>query len=918
MATFQVTRDGTTIESEVFDVDPLTDTSNPFGDFCVVKMDDTGGQKFQQYERGTRVDVAIQSDDGSTTFREWTGYVVERRETEQSGADVLEVEVYSFDQFLRRNTVSNDQRGNTITQALEDIITTDTPISFVASNLDVGDNQELTRSYQGVKVENVLRDLAFKSNNEEFGVNDQLEFFFQPRETQHIERGIDNTQWFNYDIPELGKQAINEVEVWFNDGDESVIVDDGTDKLDLQDNLNLPEPGTQRAELQRPLITDIADAEDVGRKYLQFRNATLSGTVTTFGLYNAEPGDTIDIEIAPRGISDEFVIAATEYRWGRDQTILTIVEKRGEQDGILTELNDSVQRVEMEGADRDAPSNRITTTRANALVDVTVDADGSSPAGVRFVNDGRREVRDGWADKGNPTISNLVVGGDGSGLSRSNTSLQNQTNSAAVSELLPDSKSVEYSASITQSGVEEIGLTTSDGTLMARAVFDNPVDLNGSVSVSLTVRNDDSVSRGVLTNDGQTAVRDVLADNTPSIPTDYAYGSDGSAVDVSQTSLGNEVVSRPLDEILVANPGSQADWMDVAPDVPDDYPFGVKDGYLQPLQVTQWTEAEDLLSYVGNEVNSGDVSGNLSNGGIRLEIVNDYVEFEFSFAYDVPASENTVADFYYTNDGFDGTIEVSVDGEVIDTSTYSGGVQENQLAGSAFLDKQYTAGETHSFRVEVTNSNITANSGNGFVVDTMQVIDLGDRYGGWGISRAPTFDVDSAAYQNPALYPELVEGTLPVFATRRDITTARAVLDINDTSGSQYVELSNDGSNWVRGSNTSDLSASFSSASRDLHARFGLGGFVSNTVETPLTRDFPQRIDVLSLYANPAAVVSDDIQSTVTRGVVPPGTITGETIREAGLKNGSTLLSRHQLAEFVLESGQRLASSETSGFLGDT
>lgn len=915
---WRVIRDGTTVEDSVYDVDPVMDTANPFGDYAVVKMDDMGGEKFEEYERGTRVDVEVSSNFGITFTRRLTGYVVERRETEQSGADALEVEVYSFDQFLRRNTVSNDQRGNTITQALEDIITTDTPVSFVAGNLDVGDDQELTRSYQGVKVENVLRDLAFKSNNEEFGVNDDLEFFFRPRETTHIERGIDNSQWFNYDIPELGKQAINEVEVWFNNGNESVIVDDGTDKLDLQDNLNLPEPGTQRAELQRPLITDISDAEDVGRKYLQFRNATLSGTVTTYGLYDAEPGDTIDIEIAPRGIDDEFVIAATEYRWGRDQTILTIVEKRGEQDGILTELNDSVQRVEMEGADRDAPSNRITTTRANALVDVSVDADGNTPAGVRFVNDGRRMVRDGWADKGNPAISNIVVGDDGSTLSRSNTSLQNQTNSASVNEALPDAKTVEYSANITQSGVEEIGLTTSDGTLMARAVFDTPVDLSGSVSVSLTVRNDDSVSRGVLTNDGQTAVRDVLADNTPSIPTDYAYGSDGSAVDVSQTSLGSEVVSRPLDEILIADPSTQTDWEAVAPDVPDDYPFGVKDGYLQPLQVTQWTEAEDLLTFVGTEVTSGDVSGVLSGGGIRLEIVNDYVEFEFSFAYDVPASENTVADFYYTNEGFDGTIEVSVDGEVIDTSTYSGGVQENQLAGSAFLDREYAAGETHTFRIEVTNSNINADSGNGFVVDTMQVIDLGDRYGGWGISRAPMFDTSTASYENPALYPELVEGALPVFTTRRDITTARAVLDINDTSGSQYVELSNDGSNWVRGSNTSDLSASFSSASRDLYARFGLGGWTSNTVETPLTRDFPQRIDLLELYANPAAVVPDGISSTVTRGVVPPNTsgVVGETIREAGLKNGSVLLSRHEVAAFELLQDQRLASSETTKFLG--
>jgi len=177
MTEFRVTRDGSTVEDAVYDVDPVVDTANPFGDYAVIKLDDRGGNKFAQYERGTRVDVEIIDESGST-FDRFTGYVVERRENEQAGADALEVEAYSFDQFLRRNTVTNDQRGNTISQALADIIQTDTPVSYVAGNVDVGDDQELTRSYQGEAVENVLRDFAFKSNNEEFGVNDALEFFF--------------------------------------------------------------------------------------------------------------------------------------------------------------------------------------------------------------------------------------------------------------------------------------------------------------------------------------------------------------------------------------------------------------------------------------------------------------------------------------------------------------------------------------------------------------------------------------------------------------------------------------------------------------------------------------------------------------------------------------------------------------------
>jgi len=53
MATFTVLRDGSVIADSVFDVDPVVDTANPFGDYCVIKMDDRGGQKFANY-RNTR------------------------------------------------------------------------------------------------------------------------------------------------------------------------------------------------------------------------------------------------------------------------------------------------------------------------------------------------------------------------------------------------------------------------------------------------------------------------------------------------------------------------------------------------------------------------------------------------------------------------------------------------------------------------------------------------------------------------------------------------------------------------------------------------------------------------------------------------------------------------------------------------
>jgi len=892
------------IERAAYDVDPVVDTANPFGDFGVFKADDRGGQIFDLYGRGERVDFYAPQE---TTPR-LSGYVVERRENEQAGADALEVEVYSFDQFLRRNTVTNDQRGNSITQALADIIQTDTPVTYEPTNVDVGDDQTLTRTYQGEAVENALRDFAFKSNNEEFGVNDDLEFFFRPRETEHIDRGIDNTQWFRYDIPELGKEAINEVEVWFDDGEESVIVDDGTDKLDLQDNLGLPSPGTQRAELNRPLVTDIADAEDIGRKYLKFRNSTLSGTVTTFGLYDAEPGDTIDITIDARGIDSEFVIAGVEYRWGVDETILTIIERRGDVDDILTDLNDSVQRVEMEGANRDAPSNRITTTNATALVDVSVDADGNTPDATRFVNDGRRAVRDGWRGAGVPNVSTLVVGDDGTGLSRSNDTLRNQTASASVTQTLPDATSVKFAASVTQTGVQEIGLETADGRLITRVVFASPVDLDGTVTVTLDVSNDASVSRGVITTDGQTAVRDVLADNAPALPDAYAYGDDGSAVSESDTTLGNEIEEVSLEEVLIQDADLTGEWENVVQPLDETDPVSITNDQTQLEQSAFVFEAETPDAESGRSTNSNPDASDGEELAILISEGN-FVEYDFTLAYDLPADQ-VIAYLRARRAGAEvslPTFNVLIDDQLIDEISGPGNVDYAWESVSG-VNNTLSAGD-HTLRIEV---NFVPDTPDTIYFDVVAAADNRFNY---------TLDNDnggSGGYlDGPELFPDVVDVAFQNAGTRRNITEATFESTWNDISNNQYIELANDGSTFTRLNNTADGSVTFASPDDGIDTNIGLSRYGSRTTATPQTGYLGQAIQDWDLFANPDAVLTDDIGETIARAIVRPDTITGETIREAGLKSGSTLLTRHEIAEATVEAGQRIASAETTQFTGD-
>ena len=924
MTDWTLTRDETTAETDLFNIQ-TTKSANPFGDFCIAKIDDFEGTHFDEYPFGTRVDAEV-SENGST-YQDFTGFVVERRETDQQGADILEVESYTFDQFLRNNDVTNDQSGNTISAALEDIVKTDTPVTWNAANVEVVDDVELSLSLKDERVETALQMLSFKSGNEGFGVNDSLEFFFRPRETTHIDRGIDNTQWFDYDLPERGKEAINEVEVRFNGGNDSVVVDNPGQKLDLQEGLNLPDPGTQRARINRPEITDPKDAEDEARRYLKFKNATLSGTVTTYGLLDADPFDTIGVEITDRGIDDEFIITAIEKKWGRDETILTLVENRGFDADFIVRLAEKTERLDLRDSDPDAKVDRITTTNLAANLEVTGDLAGTTTDRSRFVNDGRNQVRDGWKGDGNLNIADVAVGTNNSGLSRSNSSLVSQVATATASETLVGDTSVDYSATFTQSGVEEVGLLDASGNLVCRATPETPVDLNSdTVTVTVDVTNDASVDRGVVTNAGQEAIRDVIADNSPTLPADYAYGSGTTAPAVTDTSLENQTYVTGLDEVLLKTADTTTQWQDIVPDFADDVPLKVEDGYLQHKPVTRLSEAENTTS-VGTEVTSTDTIDWLSNSeGVYLEIAEDIVQLTFSFEHDIPADEAYVG-IHATLDNFDGEVEYRLDGEPIEFGGFSySGVTEAHFTSTAPIGKKLKAGTDYTFEARLIEDN-NSTLYEGVIVDVIFVFDWGRRFtggtGGWDLHQDDVND-GMAAFDGPSLYPNLQEVNLNTIDTRRTITKA----NINSSwypsrwgdtvTNDQFISLSNNGTDYITTNNSETASANFASAETGLDVRVGLSHMdTEQSGDTPVKGMYGQQIDLLEAYANVDAIVSDGIGEVNSRAILPERTLTvGDTLTESGQLNANgTTLTRSVFADVDIDDQIRnLISSETLTF----
>lgn len=948
-----------TYEDALFD-SRIQDTFNPFGTYAEARIDDFQGTKFDNYPYGTRVDLYFADEEqidalldvesgetleitgtrqaqllrndgtvkiggsgklqlGGDGFQNrFTGYVVERREGNNAGADELNIVLHTYDQFLRRNRVSSDQSGSTISDALESIITNDVDaVAFDASLVSVVDDQTLTQSYRGDKVENVLQSLSFKSGDEEFGVNSDGTFFFQPREESRAPRDIDNSQWFDYDIPEVGNEAINEVTVFYNDGDESVTVDAGDLKLDLEENLNLDGPGTQSAEITREDITELDDARTVGEQYLRFRNTTLTGQVMSYGLNSAEPGDVINIVIDERGIDDDFLIAENDMEWGIDQNALTVVEKRGDQDDILIRLNDAVDRREDQAKNRDGVNNRVTSTSMTALIGVSgsIDPSGSdiSSSADRFVNDGFVLVRDGWIGEGNLDIATLRVGDDASNLSRSNSSLENQTESVAVSESLDGSKGVTYSGSISQTTVREAGLFDSSDNMICRVVFpDNTLSGSTSVEISLTVSNDAEVSNAVVTNDGQEAVRDVIANNSPNLPTQYAYGSDGTAPSESDTSLGNNVTTEDLTAVLVqsANTTTTLDEIvsiseTVAAEVGTDSIDLLQSGFTQDDQTAFSLGSNNGVAHFTNQ--DGYAEGTYT----LFDAVGEWQEWEFTTVYPI-LNLDLAFRFRGEATGSDPlSLEISINDTTIASSYETGSTLDWEFVGRASSqagDTSTLPTGTHTLRIEAVESG----------ADDVRV-DVVDPY-----DEAYTYDFDNdldgtqGSLSGPEHYPDQVEVEFENVMTRRELDEATATQTWNNTDNNQFIALSNDGGNTYQTTNNSaSASHMFGDTSTQIRTKIGLSRYGSQG-STPTSGVNGQSMSSHSLTANVDAVAPNDIRSVNVQSIVAPNTILGETLREAGeLDSSSNLLTRSVFAEWVVESNQRILSSEVFRWAND-
>ena len=948
----------------LFDVE-TTKTFNPFGDFARAWFDDLEGELFDLFSRGTKVefeyapsfsagdlvvqagdtrtiasgesetysDVLVEGDldvEGELTVarqadfeRDFVGFVVNDFETDADGAEELEIEAYTFDQFLRGNEVSTNLSGLRVFEALETVVKNDIPpVSWNASNVEVADNITLRRSYQGVSVEEFLLDIRQKSVGEIFTVNESLEFVFELPEVERTSRDIDNSEWITHNINQESGETKNQVTVVFDGGDRAVTVDDSGDQLNIQDNLGTPGPAQDAETITVEQITTIDDAIDVGEQYLQERAATLTGPVTTTGLNTAQPGNIIGITINSRGIDSDFRIAENKTRWASETNELTVVEKKGADDDLLIEQSKTVKRVENRPRDVTVTPDRVTDTEIECAVGVSASTtSGVQSDAVSFVNGGRNRLRDALIDESPISGVELLFATNSGRPLRSDDSLSNIV--ATVAPTISRSGSVvTYEASPSATDIQTVALRdTGTNTILAIARLESVVD-TPSMDLELDVQTGDT-NKSVLTTTGQEFFASILATESVSFPNFYAYGSGDSEPQASDTSLDNNFINTSLFDVTIQQTNSETEADDILPSgFADDEPIertinvtpgGTYTGFtLAPHKVTFFSEAEDA------DNNSVLVSTNtlgLSGGeGREFTAAGDFIEIEFTPQYDIPAGE--LGGFaYFTYENWQGSVRTLFDGEEDVSETFSTTVdEENRFLGrlGSINDETLRAGESHTFRFEATNV-----SQGRVIADIIFTYD--ERF---DITDSTlTFDQDTASYNGPELYPQQLTFDFADGSTRRDVTEGTWSQDWNNTDNNAFIEVGIGGESkridnpsLSTGSIQEFFSVSDSNAARTLSTTVGLGRYTANTTITPSVGDSRQVISDHGLSGNPDTTTQENIGVTNTQAIVEGSEAVGNEFAEAGLKEGSNLLTRSLLPKFTKESNQLVISGEKIRF----
>jgi hypothetical protein len=467
-------------------------------------------------------------------------------------------------------------------------------------------------------------------------------------------------------------------------------------------------------------------------------------------------------------------------------------------------------------------------------------------------------------------------------------------------------------------------------TLVCRLTLDTPVDVSGTVTVTLETDNDDSVDRGVITTTGQAAVRDILASDSPALPTEYAYGRGQSAPAETDTALDDRAASLSLQELVVQTADTTSEFADIIEtDLTQTRGVTVTNGQIQLQQSLVLDTSPDDIDPNSNTLtrSGGEFASSNAEGEEYQALNGDLQRVDFanlSLPFDVPESDALIH-FRVTLE--EGARDNFPSGEDVDLNVF---VNDNLVA--SLIPDNIEPGNEGQFRFIDFSAQQSFTAGGDvdirFELDQAFADSTADAPG-WGVDVAGIFDtqfnysfastVDSNfRLSGPELFPDLQEVVYESASTRRTVNGVTATEGFNDVSNNQFISVSNDGgSTFKRFDNTASATASFSSGGTAPKAKIGLSRFGSRTDASPTQGFRGQTVDQHELVAEADGIIPSDIGAVNVRAIAPTGDLSAESdnLTEGGQRDASgNLLSRSIFPAFPIGSQTRVESSEETTF----
>jgi len=585
-----VTFSGSDYDPDFFDGNVIK-AFNRFANSATLVIDDVDGSKSSSYPRGRRVEIEASTDGGSNYNRFWAGFVQDVVDKTEQGKNVLQLELVGYDHLLkRRDDIYEDYSSTAISTIIQDVIETYTPVTYVGGNVTVVNDISIDYTTDQTRVDEILKELSAISGEEDFGVNDDFEFFFEPRESGAAPGSVVDGDYFGFDLPQEGKRSVNRVRINYgSSGSESfATVEDRAAQQDLKDELNAAGNVVLSLTKTYPNISTEDEAKRKAENLLGTFSTIQTGTVSTFDRFTWDPGETFRLQISEKDIDDTFRIAQLEWDYREDQTQITVAEQsQVGNDELLVELSDDVKRIDARAADGNADGTQflqltsgitvesdLTITRTNVSSGVFTpglsrDSPGLSRDNLGFgsgasftpaiqsitvTRAGLNRFRDAWQGESVNTIDTVKFGTGSTDASIGDTDLETSVDSTSGTANASGSFEINVSGTLSSGGaadgveLTEVGFLDSSGTLLARATFNATLhssEVTHDADLTLTLETDSELF-GVITETGQTEVRNGWIDGTIDEATDMSFGTGTTAADETDTALGAKVIEKTL------------------------------------------------------------------------------------------------------------------------------------------------------------------------------------------------------------------------------------------------------------------------------------------------------------------------------------------------------------------------------------